>query len=562
MIWGQMMEIPNTEDWRFTDVRFLPIVKDYAKRINLVETVNQMVDSQMKLSPGDAILAMVIDTLTGRIPLYRLKESFKDMDTELILGKSINPELFDDTTLGRAMDKIYETGAQKVFSQISQNAIGCFKLNTSGYHFDTTSVSVFGDYDCEDSSLKITYGHSKAKRPDLKQFMVSMLCVDRNIPIIGKTEDGNSSDKTLNNKLLSNVSAYMAKHGVDSGAAIYVADSAFVTEKNIAKAEENKIRFLSRFPANFKECGRVIREAVDADNWEEIGAISKGAGSEKRPSAHYRGFDSNVTVDGKSHRAVVIHSSAHDRRRQKRIDRMLKTDKVNLDKKIKEILKTAFKCRPDADAAVAGLIHLAKKSLHQVSAEVSKIPRFGKGRPKIGETRVPKSFDYSLKFKVEENPEKIEELRLEAGCFVLITNVPANNEEQKWSPANLLRLYKDQDGIEKNFGFLKDPAIINAIFLKKPERIEVLGLIFLLALLIWRLMERNLKLYVKNTGKLLPGWKQRMTKSPTSFMMSTKFLNILVITIGSQRKLAKPLNEVQFKYLKALGVSPDIFINP
>ncbi len=556
------MEIPNTEEWRFTDVRFLPIVRDYAKRINLVETVNQMVESQMELSPGDAILAMVIDTLTGRIPLYRLKESFKDMDTELILGKSINPERFDDTNLGRAMDKIYETGAQKVFSQISQNAIGCFKLNTSGYHFDTTSVSVFGDYDCEDSSLKITYGHSKAKRPDLKQFMVSMLCVDRNIPIIGKTEDGNSSDKTLNNKLLSNVSAYMAKHGVDSGAAIYVADSAFVTEKNIAKAEENKICFLSRFPANFKECGRVIREAVDADNWEEIGVISKGDGSKKRPPAHYRAFDSNVTVDGKSHRAVVIHSSAHDRRRQKRIDRMLKTDKANLDKKIKEITKTPFQCRPDADAAAAGLIHLARKSLHQVSVEVSEIPRFGRGRPKIGETRTPKSFDYSLIVKVEENPEKTEELRLEAGCFVLITNVPVKNKEQKWSPANLLRLYKNQDGIEKNFGFLKDPAIINAIFLKKPERIEVLGLVLLLALLIWRLMERNLKLYVENTGKLLPGWKQRMTKNPTSFMMSTKFLNIIVITIGNQRKLARPLNEVQIKYLKALGVSPDVFISP
>jgi len=33
------MEIPNTEEWRFTDVRFLPIFKEYAKRINLVETI-------------------------------------------------------------------------------------------------------------------------------------------------------------------------------------------------------------------------------------------------------------------------------------------------------------------------------------------------------------------------------------------------------------------------------------------------------------------------------------------------------------------------------------------
>jgi hypothetical protein len=30
-----------------------------------------------------------------------------------------------------------------------------------------------------------------------------MLCVDRNIPILGTTTDGNASDKTLNNELLS-----------------------------------------------------------------------------------------------------------------------------------------------------------------------------------------------------------------------------------------------------------------------------------------------------------------------------------------------------------------------
>jgi hypothetical protein len=33
-------------------------------------------------------------------------------------------------------------------------------------------------------------------------------------------------------------------------------------------------------------------------------------------------------------------------------------------------------------------------------------------------------------------------------------------------------------------------VIVNSIFLKKPKRIEVLGLILVIALLIWRLMER------------------------------------------------------------------------
>jgi transposase len=555
------MKLADTEKWKFTDVQFLPIVREFAKRLNLVETINTMVDSRMNVSPGDAVLAMVMDTVTGRKPLYRLEESLHDLDTELILGKPIDPAEFNDTNLGRVMDKLHETGTQRIFSQVSQNAINGFKLDTKHHHFDTTSVTVFGDYEDKGSSLKITHGYSKDKRPDLKQFMISMLCVDRNIPIIGKTVDGNASDKTLNNELLSNISAHMAEHGFKPGASIYIADSAFVTSDNLAKAVESDIRFLSRLPANFNECKKAISDAIAADGWQDIGTLTDD-GSEKRPPAFYRHYDTTVTIDGRPYRAIVIHSSAYDKRRNKRIDRILKDSRSELDKKIKETIPQPFKCLPDAEAAAQTLIRSAEKSLHRMSVDITETPRYGRGRPKKGEIRQPTHLEYDLNITIEEDPEKTEKIRLEAGCFVLITNVPDREEEQEWSGPELLRLYKEQDGIEKNFGFLKDPAIVNAIFLKKPERIEALGLILLLSLLLWRLIERSLKLYVKETGELLPGWKNRKTNSPTTFMMTTKFLNILVITIGKHRKLAKPLNSIQMHYLKALEVNPECFTGP
>jgi len=42
----------------------------------LVKTIDQTVDAQMELSPGMAVFSMVLDTLSGRIPLYRLTEFF------------------------------------------------------------------------------------------------------------------------------------------------------------------------------------------------------------------------------------------------------------------------------------------------------------------------------------------------------------------------------------------------------------------------------------------------------------------------------------------------------
>jgi hypothetical protein len=41
----------------------------------------------------------------------------------------------------------------------------------------------------------------------------------------------------------------------------------------------------------------------------------------------------------------------------------------------------------------------------------------------------------------------------------------------------LSKLAEYVNGIEKNFSFLKDPVIVNSLFLKKAERIEVLGLV-------------------------------------------------------------------------------------
>lgn len=555
------MDKLKTEEWRFTDVRFLPIFKEYAKRINLVETINTMVATEMDLPPGNTVLALILDTLTGRTPLYRLEESLSETDTELLLGKSIDPSMFNDTNVGRVLDKLFHAGSQKIFSQISQNAIGCFKLDTRHHHFDTTSVSVFGDYDHPDPPLNITYGYSKDKRPDLKQFMVSMLCVDRNIPIIGKTQDGNSSDKTLNNELLSHISAHMAEYGFSAGASIYIADSAFVTTDNLAEAGRANIRFLSRLPANFSGCKRAISEAVEADEWRDIGILAKSQ-SEKRPAAFYHYFDTTVTIEETVYRAVVFHSSAYDKRRQKLIDSMIKNSKGELEKKIKEMNHQPFKCRPDAKEAAKELAKAANKSLHNITVDITEVPRYGRGRPKKDEIKKPKCIEYKLDVTIEEATEKIEKLRFEAGCFVLITNVPIQDEYQNWTGEELLRLYKEQDGIEKNFGFLKDPAIVNAIFLKKPERVEALGLILLLSLLLWRLVERDLRLYVEETDTPLPGWKKQPTRNPTSFMMCTKFLSILVITIGKKRKLAKPLTKIQLQYLKALEINPECFISP
>ena len=169
-------------------------------------------------------------------------------------------------------------------------------------------------------------------------------------------------------------------------------------------------------------------------------------------------------------------------------------------------------------------------------------------------------YEYVLKTSIVQAVEKVNPLRQEAGCFVLLTNL--QGQHKNWPAQELLILYKSQIGIEKNFSFLKNPAIVNSIFLKKAERIEVLGLVLLVSLLIWRLMERSMRRYLEANDCVLTGWVRRKTKKPTAFMMTTKFSSVMVITMGHLRQLTRPLKQIQLEYLKALGVTSEVFTAP
>jgi len=424
-------------------VKHLPIVKAYSDKLGLVELINHLVPSEMDLQPGVYFLGMVLDTLSGRNPLYRLEQFFEDQDTELLLGKEVDAKRFNDVNVGRFIDKVFDIGAVKIFKEISMRAVSRFGLNCRHVHFDTTSRSVYGDYEPDGSDpFEITYGHSKDHRPDLKQFLISMLCVDRNVPIFGKIEDGNASDKRVNNDVLSEISKYMAVHGLGSGAFIYIGDSAVITKRNL-KTIGKDVLFISRLPATFNDCDRAIKEAVLKDEWEDIGVIAETEPTEKRPAAYYKSYETEVTLYGESYRAVVIHSSAHDRRRQKRIERRLVEEKKALTKKCKEAVKVEYFCREDAEAA-ANKLSEETCTYYEIRTRIEEKAIYGKGRPRNDGPREIQEMRYLVLADILENKVAVSAFRKEAGCFVLITNVSRETREDQigYDSKAILKTYK------------------------------------------------------------------------------------------------------------------------
>jgi transposase len=239
------------------------------------------------------------------------------------------------------------------------------------------------------------------------------------------------------------------------------------------------------------------------------------------------------------------------------LERELSASRNAIDQLAQAAEKRAFFRRPDAEAAAAE-VRAHTGAYHRLNVRVEEHPRYARGRPKKNTPRTPVAIEYVLNTEIIEQHEAIAKRRQLAGCFVLLSNLP-DEDESRYSAEKILRTYKEQHGIERNFSFLKDDQIVNALFLERPERIEALGLILLISLLIWRLIEHVMRTELDARQATVAGWDNKPTARPTAYMMTWKFKGVLILCIGTERQLAKPLNDIQLAFLQALQVPVSCF---
>jgi hypothetical protein len=138
-------ELELLDSAEFYSHTHLPVAAAYCRRLGLAELVNGMAQSRMRTSPGAIVTAMVLDTLTGRNPLYRLEEFMAGEDIELLVGQNLTPHAFSDTNVARAMDAVFDAGASRILTDLGIQAVRCFAIDLSVVSYDTTSTNVWGD---------------------------------------------------------------------------------------------------------------------------------------------------------------------------------------------------------------------------------------------------------------------------------------------------------------------------------------------------------------------------------------------------------------------------------
>src|SRR5215469_14654687 len=154
--------------------------------------------SRQQVSVGTATVAMVLNGLGfSNRQLYLIPQFFADKPIEHLLGPGIHAKDLNDDCLGRTLDWLYAHDVTTLFAGLALRARRAFGITLHRLHADTTSFSVEGAYDREDEEhvIHVTYGYSRDRRADLKQWMLALITSEEGIPQFLQPLDGNASDK-------------------------------------------------------------------------------------------------------------------------------------------------------------------------------------------------------------------------------------------------------------------------------------------------------------------------------------------------------------------------------
>ena len=525
----------------------IPVIYEMCQTGNICEIINETVnwrEDNTKVSPGILTESLIIGMISGRKPLWKMEEFWKKQDTNYLFGdKGIKAEQLNDDAYGRLLDKLSNVNMQEIVSKLSLNLLKKHGETIKRAHLDTTSISVEGEYseNVDGDKFDLKRGHSKDHRPDLKQFKIGLAVQESGLPIMGELLSGNKSDKSWNPEAVKKMKNYFDGKGYDD--IVYVGDSATVSSYESLKDLEN-IKFISRFPENFKLVKDLKLKALEENNWTNSGMLDKDK-SEKYFISSYE-----EEIENEKYRFVVVHSKELRKKKEKTIKRRDEKEKELLILESNKLLKKEFACDADARKEMEEFISKKIKSRYTFENNVLEIVKSKyskKGRPSK-ESQKQEFISYHCEIKIGERnvEDQNKQIDLE-GCFVLITSLLDNSN---YSAINILEEYKCQNSVELAFKFLKQPVYLGPIFLKNKRRVEALGYIFILVLIIASFFEYKVRKSLKENKESFPQPRNRTTDRPTVKTILETFENILILVIDGKRYYRTDEDKRLFKVIK------------
>ena len=506
----------------------LPVVAQFGRRLRIAEIIDELcpVRPVAWITHGEVIEALEANRLTAPAPLVREQEWAAAMAVEEANCNA--PYLLNDDRIARALDAIAPQ-LDAITGSVGAAAVSEFGVDVARLHWDMTSVSLYGAYPETDEQYPAPrWGHPKDRRPDLRQIQAGLaVSGDGGIPVFHHGYDGGAAE-------VAQVTGAMTALKKIAGPRTFllVGDSKLISYTNAAEMNAQGVGFVAPLAASRVPAG--LFAGLPAGAGTEVDYVAaRDAGKPAAARGTYRVLEDDEGMDIRGPRKsdpavhlrrILVYSSANAAGAAKA--RALKLGKAAAE--LDKLVRTAgTRFHPDAEA-VAARVQAYLRTVITLNPA---------GRPVL-----------SWHF----DQDAIDADARADGWYALLTNLDPGQAGAE----QVFRRYKGQHVVERRYGEFKGPLAVAPLFLKTNRRITALITVICLALLIFCLIERQVRQALAPHGEMmtgLPGYR-RTPARPTgrTIFQALADLRLIPAHDGNPATIPKPAG-VQARLLDLLG---------
>jgi len=496
----------------------LPAVAEILRRLDVAEIVDELcpVRADASLTHGQVVEVLIANRLTSPMPLQRVGDWAEAWAVEEVFGTEA--VLLNDDRLARTLDAIAPHLAE-ISGTVAATAIHEFGIDVAKIHWDMTSMSVSGAYpDAEQDPAfpQIKHGHPKDRRFDLKQIQAGLgVTGDGGIPVFSKVFDGGAAEVS---QVVDTMKAL--KQIAGPRRFLMVADSKLVSWANVTALCAAGVDFTAPLPAARVEDG--FYAGLDLDTArvvEHIPLRAENIPPDKRDV--YRVLEDTVTLAGPRKkdkpvtlRRVLVHSTGNAAGQQQAREKRLAKAAAELDK-LAAGAGGRYYNTGEKIAARAGVIAKTRRVAKVLHTAIGTHPDTGKP-----------TFTWSF------DTEAVAAEAAADGWYALVTPLPDPAGPAPRTAEQVLLDYKGQSGVERRYSDFKGPLAVTPIFVHKNNRVAALIQVICLALLVFCLIERQVRAALGGDGKMAGLYPDNRRVAPTARMIMYH-LSTLDLHIGN-----------------------------
>jgi transposase len=451
----------------------LPVIADFSRRLDIAGIIDGLCPMRdiALATHGQVIEVLIANRLTNPSAMVGVSSWARAWAVPEVYGTAASS--LGDDRLGRALDAVAEH-VEQIVGSVGAAAIDVFGIDVTRLHWDMTSISLYGGYELTDPDYPHPgWGHPKDRRPDLKQIQAGIaVSADGAIPVFHQAYDGGAGEVSQ---------VIDAMHALQELAAtpgfLMVGDSKLLSYDNISAMKTAGVSFLAPLAAARVPAGLFAGIEVAGTTPVDYTA-HRDAGKPADRRCAYRVTEDVMHLAGRRKtdpvhqvRRILVHSSANQT--AARNARALKLDKARTE--LDTLTRTAgTRHHPDTAAVAAKAAQISRH--RRVSAYLRTTIT---DDPDTGKPMFTWHYDQTA----------IDAEAAGDGWYALLTNLHPDDAD----PAEVLRRYKAQNTVEQRYSTVKGPLAVAPMFLQTNRRITALITVICLALLIFSLIEREVR---------------------------------------------------------------------